>query len=149
MDKLEAIILIIVVLAAIIGLYYIYASTGEAVRRLPGCEGGYTMRLTTIGLSPTLSDEYHFRGIDGTIELVSLRGDKAKLLVDGVETPYLGFSQTWFGEKVAVQMSEVKSDSASFCLASNQPTCVDYVWNYDTKKRECRRWISQAETLYD
>lgn len=148
MDKTEAIVLIVIVLAAVIGLYYIYAGTGEAIRMLPGCEGGYTMRLTTVGLKPTLTDKYHFRGISGTVELLSIREDKAKLNVDGVETPYLGFRQTWFGDKVAVKMSDVTPNSASFCLASNAAECTDYVWSYETRRRECRRWISQADLLY-
>ncbi|MEM4263901.1 MAG: hypothetical protein QW666_03340 [Candidatus Woesearchaeota archaeon] len=148
MDRLEAIILIVVILAAVIGLYYIYAGTGEAIRMLPGCEGGYTLRLTTVGLKPTLSDEYHFRGLTGTVELIGIKGDKAKLVIDGVETPYLGFQQVWFGDKVAVKMSEVKPSSVSFCLASNVATCTEYVWNYETKRRECKSWTSQADVLY-
>ena len=148
MDKLEAILLIIVVLAAVGGLYYIYAGTGEAIRTLPGCEGGFTMLLTGVGLNPTLSGPYHFRGVSGTVELLDIQSEKAKLLVDGVATPFLGFRQIWFGDKVAIRMSEVKRDSVSFCLASNAVECNEYVWNYDTKRRECRRWISQADSLY-
>ena len=148
MEKLEAILLIVVLVAAVVGLYYIYAGTGEAVRTLPGCKGGYTMKLLATGTRPIISDKYHFRGASGTIELAGMLNNRAKLRVDGVDTPYLGFREVWVGDKIGVKMSEVTRDSASFCLASNTAECTDYAWNYDTKRRECGRWTSQVELLF-
>jgi len=49
MEKLEAIILIVVVLAGIAGLYYFFsAGAGQATRMLKGCEGDFTLQLAVL-----------------------------------------------------------------------------------------------------
>jgi hypothetical protein len=149
MRKLEALIFVAVLAVAIGGLYFAYYGTGQAIKRLPACNGGYIIaQMSFTGLAPNYFAEYKFRGIQGEIELVDIKGPGARFSVDGVLTHYLELTDSWIGEQVGIKVGDISRNSVSICLASTMPECVDYYWDLDTKKRECGQWTSQAESLF-
>lgn len=155
MEKLEAVILLIVVLAGIAGLYYYFsASAGQATRMLKGCEGDYTLLLRLGGAKE--GAEYQFRGINGYVELVDIEDGKARLLLDGQDTGYLGFQEIFLGKQAGIKMSTVDRNTAAFCMASTVPECVEYKWVAEetpegdiTGGRVCVRYISSAEFKFE
>lgn len=150
MDKLESVIFAAVLFFAVGGLMYMFTSgAGEATRMLKGCKGGDIMQLTFTGLNPNTIGEYQFRGLTGSIELLDIKDGKARFSVDGQYTPYLGFGDVWLGEQIGIKMSELSKRDVSFCLASTVPECSEYIWNIDSKQRECRRWASQADMMFE
>lgn len=149
MDKLESVIFAVVLFFAVGGLMYMFTSgTGEATRMLKGCKGGDIMQLTFAGLNPNTIGEYQFRGMTGSVELLDIKDGKGRFSVDGQYTPYLGFGDVWLGEQIGIKMSELSKRDVSFCLASTIPECSEYIWNIDSKQRECRRWESQADLMF-
>ena len=71
MEKLEATILILVVLVGLGGMYYFFtASSGEATRMLVGCEGDFTLQLRLGGSRE--SADYRFKGIGGTVQILDI-----------------------------------------------------------------------------
>ncbi len=149
MKKLEAFIFVAVLIVAIGGLFFLYQGTGQAVRRLPACAGGFIIPyLSFSGLSPNYFAEYKFRGIQGNIELVDIKEGKAMFKVDGVMTPYLALAESWIGEQVGVKVGSIDARAVGICLASSVPECIDRYWDIDTRRRECGRWQSQADSLF-
>jgi len=149
MKKLEAFIFIAVLLVAIGGLFYLYQGTGQAVRRLPACSGGYIIPYMSFsGLAPNYIEEFKFRGIEGVIELVDIKEEKAMFKVNGVMTPYLGLTESWIGETVGVKVGNIDSRSVGVCLASSVPECVDYYWDLNSRQRECGNWQSQTDYMF-
>lgn len=149
MDKLESVIFGAVLLFAVGGLFYMHNfGAGEATKMLKGCKGGDVMQLSFTGLSPNTVGEYQFRGMKGVVELLDVKDGKARFSVDDKYTPYLGFGDVWLGEQVGIKVSELSKRDVSFCLASTLPECSEYIWNIDTRQRECRRWASQADLMF-
>lgn len=149
MKNIEALVFIVVIVIAIGGMYFAYSGAGQAVRRLPGCSGGYIIPYLGFGgLSAVQMHEFKFRGQTGIVELVGIREGKAMFKVNGVITPYIGLGEFWLGEEVGVKVGNIDSRSVGVCLASAVPECVDYYWDLDTRKRECGRWTTQAEELF-
>ncbi len=149
MEKLEAVIFVAVLAVAIGGMYFAYFGTGQAIKRLPACNGGFIIpHMSFTGLSANYFAEYKFRGIEGTVELVDIKGPGARFNVDGVLTPYLELTNSWLGEQVGIKVGDISRNSVSVCLASTVPECVDYYWDLDTRKKECGQWTSQADSLF-
>ncbi|MBD3361421.1 hypothetical protein GF358_01380 [Candidatus Woesearchaeota archaeon] len=147
--RLEAVVFVAVLLVAIGGLYFAYSGTGQAVRQLSGCKGGYVIPyMSPSGLSASYSQDFQFRGIEGNVMLLDIKNRKAAFRVNGVETPYLGYGQTFIGEQVGIKVGDISSNHVGICLASTVPDCADYYWDIDTKSRECGQWTSQAEELF-
>ena len=148
MEKLEAFVLIVVVLVGLGGMYYfLTAGTGEATRRLVGCEGDYTLQLRLGGARE--SAEYRFKGISGTVQILDIEEGKAKLLVDGQETPFLGFQDIFLGKQAGIKMSKVGRTTASFCMASTVPECVGHTWDLEAKTRICSDIRSSADSKFE
>ncbi|MBN1644930.1 hypothetical protein JW851_02740 [Candidatus Woesearchaeota archaeon] len=147
--KLEALIFVAVLAVAIGGMYFAYYGTGQAVRRLPACVGGYVIpHLSFTGLSPNYLAEYKFRGIQGSVELIDIQDQKARFKVDGVMTDYIGLTEVWLGEQVGIKVGDISRNSVGICLASTVPECVDYYWDLDTRQKECGKWQSQADYIF-
>jgi len=148
MEKLEAVILIIVVLVGLGGMYYFFtASSGEATRMLVGCEGDFTLQLRLGGARE--SADYRFKGISGTVQLLDIEENKAKLLLDGQETPYLEFQDIFLGKQAGIKMSKIGRTTVSFCMASTVPECVAYVWDLDAKTKICKEMRSSADSKFE
>jgi len=148
MEKLEAFVLIVVVLVGLGGMYYfLTAGTGEATRRLVGCEGDYTLQLRLGGARE--SADYRFKGISGTVQILDIEEGKAKLLVDGQETPFLGFQDIFLGKQAGIKMSKVGRTTASFCMASTVPECVGHTWDLESKTRICSDIRSSADSKFE
>lgn len=149
MGKLEAVIFIAVIFIAMGGLYLAYSGTGQAIRKLPGCSGGYVIPyLGVSSMSASQAHDFQFRGLRGSVELVSVKERKAMFRVNGVSTPYIGLGEFWIGDEIGVKVGEINSRSVGVCLASGVPECVDYYWDLDSRQRECGRWTTQADELF-
>jgi len=148
MDKTEAFIFILVIAIAVGGMYFIYSGTGEATRRMGVCEGGYTAQLTFSGLSQNYISEYKFRGLEGVIELVDIKENRAMFKVNNIITPYLALGESWIGDQIGIKVGKIDVRSVGVCLASAVPECVDYYWDIDTMQRECGQWASQADYMF-
>ena len=154
MEKLEAIILIIIVLAGAAGLYYFFsAGAGQATRILKGCEGDFTLQLR-LGGSKEAAD-YRFKGIGGNVRLAAIQDRKAKFILDGQETPFLGFGESFLGSQAGIKLSTVDKTTAAFCMASTVPECVQHEWITEEKpgggitgSRECVQYASSADTKF-
>lgn len=146
MEKLEAVVLIAVLLAAAGGLFYFFAGTGEATRTLTGCEGDFTAQLRLGGAKESV--DYRFKGIHGTVRLLDIEGETAKFLIDGYETPYLGFGEIFLGAQCGIKMSKVSRTTVMFCLASTVPECVAYIWDTQAKTRVCVETRSSADSKF-
>jgi hypothetical protein len=148
MEKLEATILILVVLVGLGGMYYFFtASSGGATRMLVGCEGDFTLQLRLGGARE--SADYRFKGIGGTVQILDIEESKAKFLLDGVETPYLGFQDVYLGQQAGIKMSKTGKTTVSFCMASTVPECVAYVWDLDAKTKICKEVRSSADYKFE
>ena|GEM_PF-4777912 len=147
MEKLEAFILIVVLLVAAGGVYYFFtAGAGEATRMLVGCTGDFTLQLRLGGARE--SADYRFKGIHGTVRILDIEEDKAKFMLDGQETPYLGFGDVFLGTQAGIKMSKVGRTTVSFCMASTVPECVAYTWDEEAGTRICREIRSSADEKF-
>ena len=127
MEKLEAIVLIIVILTGLAGVYYFFsAGSGQATRMLKGCEGDYTLQLRIGG--DKQGADYRFKGIGGHVELLDIKDKKAMLSLDGQNSGYLGFGEVYLGQQAGIKMSSVDKTTAAFCMASTVPECIKYEW---------------------
>ena len=154
MEKLEDVVLIAVVLAGVVGLYYFFsASAGEATRMLKGCEGDFTLMLRLGGAKE--SSDYRFKGISGIVKLVDIEDNKARFLLDGQDSGYLGFGDAFLGQQAGIKMSTVDKTTAAFCMASTVPECMEYAWIAEespqggiTGSRVCVKYLSSADTKF-
>ena len=155
MEKLEAIILIVVVLAGIAGLYYFFSvGAGQATRMLKGCEGDFTLQLRLGGAKE--SADYRFKGISGNVRLIDIQDGKAKFILDGQETPFMGFGESFLGRQAGIKMSTVDRTTVAFCMASTVLECVKYEWITVEKPdggitggRECVQYASSADMKFE
>jgi hypothetical protein len=154
MKKLEAIVLIVVVLAGLAGIYYFFsAGAGQATRMLKGCEGDYTLQLRIGGAKQ--GADYRFKGISGHVELLDIKGGKALLSLDGENTGYLGFGEVYLGKQAGIKMSSVDKTTSAFCMASTVEECVKYEWLAEelpdgsiTGSRVCVQYASSADMKF-
>ena len=154
MEKLEAVVLIIVVIAGLAGVYYFFsAGSGQATRMLKGCEGDYTLQLRLGGAKQ--GADYRFKGISGYVELVDIKSGKAMLNLDGQSTGYLGFGEIYLGQQAGIKMSTVDRTTAAFCMASTVPECIKYEWISEEKpdgsitgSRVCVQEASSADLKF-
>lgn len=158
MEKLEGIILIIVVLAGIVGLYFIYAGVGFAglqMEQKTYCLPGQDVAFRLVGgLEPQFECDFRFTyrppgelpsSETGTIALAGIMGGKASFdVIDSsgeYRTTGLAEREVWSDVIIAIMVKSI-DERRQQVVAEFQPNipeiCVgNMVWDYTLKRRVC------------
>ena len=162
MEKLEAVILIVVVLTGAIGLYYFFSTgAGQATRMLPTCEGDLTGSMYFGSIPDTGQTKFTCRthGETAEIQLIGIEDGAVYLAVNGEQTGPLGEGAVFLPQNsyCGIKIDEIREREkyVQFCMASTKPECARYEWVSEEKAgggitgtRECVEWLSSADTKF-
>jgi hypothetical protein len=165
MEKLEAIILIAVVLAGAAGLYYFFAAgAGQATRMLPTCTGDMTGNLYLGRFEGTGREDLECRTRGSVmhtakVQLIAVEDDTVYLAINGEQTGPLTEGDVFLPQNsyCGIKIDEIRgrNNYVQFCMADTEPVCVKYDWIAEetaggdiSGTRQCSEWLSSADTKF-